>query len=700
MKFLIAALLTLILVLGSCTSSPASSPPTTPGTSTPAGTETGPTLTPDPTPSTEDLVSQVDPLEEWWLQPQSYTYQGDPEFMLDENYTVVWWGNGLTSPEKIRTEVKTEIDRYHAAGIRYIVPISLFDIEDGSDLSVIKEVSTEMIEAAVLRLDGTPLVIIENFGGDPEARQYAYDINHPEWRQYVIEQVLAAVDAGADGISIDDVNGNRWWVENGWGSFNPASEAGFREYLKEMYSITELTGMGIDDINSFDYSDFLLERGWTVDTIRINEYPGHADFPLYADFFGFQARATAGFVNLIMETAKEYARAEYGRPIIFTECCEYRDCAARYIRPYFDILTAGAMYGKERTFQHMVAYKLGVAVNRAPMVAWLGDTEALFSHYDIPDLYSIYIAEGYANQAQLTGYPGRGNPGQYYEFIFSHPDAFDFADWRSEARLALLYSLSTMAGEDFYSQTHSIFFNLGQLLTDSHYQYDIVFSHGDDLTAEQLEQYQVIILPQTYLLTTGEREALLTFAGGGGRLIYIGENSQDLSPFSGAESQAANITYSSEWVGIADLYCRHVQYQAMQNLSRALPQFYQPLPEQPPAMELTRTRVDFESFIDSHLDKRVTFGTAQDNMGLVLWRNQDKLNLHIVNYDFNYATGLVNEKNGLSLMIDADLIPQPSRVAVISPDYPDSTELPFDIKDGFLFFSVPALHVWDIVIIE
>lgn len=117
-------------------------------------------------------------------------------------------------------------------------------------------------------------------------------------------------------------------------------------------------------------------------------------------------------------------------------------------------------------------------------------------------------------------------------------------------------------------------------------------------------------------------------------------------------------------------------------------------------MEFARTRADFESFIDSHLDKRVSFGTAQDNMGLVLWRNQDKLNLHIVNYDFNYATGLVNEKNGLSLMIDAQLVPQPSRVAVISLDRPEFTELLFNIKDGFLSFSVPALHVWDIVIIE
>jgi hypothetical protein len=655
----------------------------------------------DPKKPAEVPESQVDPQEKWWLKPQSYTYQGDTGYMLGENYTVVWWGRGLTSPEKIRTEIKAEIERYHAIGIRYIVPISLFDIEDSSDLSVIKEVSTEMMEATVLKLDGTPLIIMGNFSGDSEATQYAYDINHPKWRQYVIEQALAAVDAGADGISIDDVNGNLWWVENGWGSFNPESEAGFREYLKDKYPIATLKLMGISDINSFDYSDFLTTRGWTIDTIRLDEYPGHADFPLYADFFDFQAKATAEFVSLIMQMAKEYAQKQYNRPIIFTECCEYRDWAAGYIRPYFDLLTAGAMYGKERTFQHMVAYKLGVAANQAPMAAWLGDTEALFSHYDIPDLHSIYIAEGYVSQAQLIGHPGRGNSTQYNEFIFSNPNIFDFIKWRSESRIALLYSLTTMSSEPFYSQTHTLFFNLGQLLTDINYQYDVVFSHGDDFVAKQLEQYQVVILPNAYLLTAREKEALLAFTDGGGTIIYIGVTTEKPSPLTGEEGQANNIIYNSEWVSTADLYCQHVQYQAMENLALAFPQFYQSPSEQPPDVDVVQARDDFQNLIKGHLDKRVTPSTTLDNVGLVLWHNAGKLNLHIINYDFDYATGQIKEKTDLPLRIDAALFHQPTRVSVISPDYPDKViELPFNIIDGFLCFTVPKLHVWDVIVVE
>jgi len=620
--------------------------------------------------------------------------------MLSENDTVVWWGRGLTSPDVIHTEVKADIDRYHAVGIRYIVPISLFDIEDTDDLSVIKQVSAEMMEAAVLKLDESPLIIIVGFGGDPQATQYAYDINYPEWRQYVIKQVLAAVDAGADAISIDDISGNRWWVENGWGSFNSASEDGFRAYLKNKYSMTELSKMGIENIDSFDYSDFLIERGWTVDTIRIDDYPYHADFPLYDDFLDFQDRATAEFVNLIMQTAKEYAQEYYDRPIAFTECCEYRDGAARYVRPYFDLLSAGAMYGKERSFQHIAAYKLGVAAGQSPMVASLGDTEATFTQYDVPDLYSTYIAESYANQAQLVSHPGRGHPKQYHDFIFSHPEIFDFTSWRSEARVALLYSLTTMASEPFYSRTHTLFFNLGQLLTDSHYQYDVVFSHGDDLLAKQLERYQVIILPGAYLLTAEEKEALLAFADGGGTLVYIGETLEKPSLFTKQESQQGNIIYNSDYVPISDLYCQHIQYRATENLALAFPQFYQPPLEQPPDMDMVQTRADFQNLIESHLDKRVTLNTVEDNIGLVLWRNKGKLNLHLINYDFDYATGQINGKNSLSLGLDTGLLPQPSRVTVISPDYPEATELPFNIKDGLLSFTIPTLHVWDVVLIE
>jgi len=511
---------------------------------------------------------------------------------------------------------------------------------------------------------------------------------------------LAAVDAGADGISLDDVSGNRWWLENGWGSFNPASEAGFREYLKNKYSVAELKEIGIRDINSLDYSDFLTEKGWTVDMIGVDDYPRHADFPLYDDFFDFQDRATAEFINLIIKTAKEYAQEYYARPIAFTDCCEYRDGTARYVKPYFDLLSAEAMYGKERSFQQIVDYKLGVAAGQLPMVASLGDTEATFAQYDVLDLHSIYIAESYANQAQLVEFPGQGHSKQYHDFIFNHPGIFNFSSWRSQARVALLYSLPTMAREPFYSQAHALFFNLGQLLTDSHYQYDVVFSHGDDLAAKQLGKYQVIILPGNYLLTAREKEALLAFAGNGGTIIYIGEPGEGPSPFSKEGRQTRNIIYNSEWIGLADLYCQHIQYRAMQNLALAFPQFYQPPLEQPPDMDLLQTRADLQNLIGSHLDKRVTLNSVADNIGLVLWRNQGKLNLHLINYDFDYATGQINGKNSLSLGLDASLISQPSRVTVISPDYAEATELPFSIHDGFLPFTIPTLHVWDVVLIE
>lgn len=673
--------LVLLLLFGSCSA---------PGTE-PNGLDTEP----DPEPS-----SEFDPQEEWWLKVQSYTYLTDIDQMLSENSSVVWWGNGLTSPEKIRTEIKDEIDDCHDKSIRYIVPISLFDIEDHTDLSVIKEVSAAMMQAAVLKLDGSPYVILYNFGGDPDATQYAYDINHPDWRQYIKEQALAAVDAGADGINIDDINGNRWWVENGWGSFNPSSEAGFRDYLKNKYSIAELSGIGIADIDSFDYSDFLAYYGWTVDSIRLEEYPYHAAFPLYDDFFDFQAKATAEFADLIMQTAKEYAQQQYGRKLMVTECCEYRDCTAKYIRPYFNALSAGALYGKERYWQHIAAYKLVVAVNSTPMIAWLGDTEALMSHYDIADLYSIYIAESYANKAQLVAFPGRGSPAEYNDFILSHSDIFDFADWESKSRIGLLYSLTTMAGEEFYSQTHSQFFNLGQLLNDSQYQYDVVFSHGDDLTVERLAQYDVVILPATYALASTEKEALLSYCQGGGRIIYIGETDVNPSPFSAEQGAQAGIIYEPDWVARLDLYGQHIQYQAMVNLSLALPQFYQPLEEQPPPMNQSQVIADFTALIDGNLSKRTIRLLSESKMGLVMWDNKGKLNLHIINYDLDYSAAQINEKSYLAIEVDAELVSAASTVTLVSPDYAEPSILPFSIEDGFISFTVPSLHVWGIIVIE
>lgn len=358
------------------------------------------------------------------------------------------------------------------------------------------------------------------------------------------------------------------------------------------------------------------------------------------------------------------------------------------------------MYGKERSFQHIVSYKLGVAAGGAPMVGWLGDTEAMLSHYNIADLYSIYVAEGYANQSQLVGMPGRGQRAEYHDFIFDNPDIFDFGSWESEARVGLLYSLTTMADEDLYGRTHVLFFNIGQLLTDCHYQYDIVYSRGDDLTADRLAGYEVIILPQSHRFTATEEKALLDFVQSGGSLVYIGETSDRPLLFADEEDQPENITRTSEWVDISDTYCHHIQYQAMKNLNLALPRYYQAPVEQPPAMDLEQTRTDFRDLIDSHLDKRVTTGTLDDSTGVVLWRNGARLNVHIINYDFDYATGQIREKNGLSLMIDCNLLPGPARVTVLSADFPEAVEIPYEIVDGFIHVTVPALRVWGIIVME
>jgi hypothetical protein len=117
-------------------------------------------------------------------------------------------------------------------------------------------------------------------------------------------------------------------------------------------------------------------------------------------------------------------------------------------------------------------------------------------------------------------------------------------------------------------------------------------------------------------------------------------------------------------------------------------------------MDLEQTRTDFRDLIDSHLDKRVTTGILGDSIGIVLWRNGARLNVHIINYDFDYATGQIREKNDLSLMIDCNLIPGLARVMVLSADFPEAVELPYEIVDGFIHITVPALRVWGIIVME
>jgi hypothetical protein len=93
--------------------------------------------------------------------------------------------------------------------------------------------------------------------------------NNPDYRAYIRSLKDEYKAAGANGIHLDDAYGVAMAVYAG-GCFCEHCMKAFREFLDTNYTDTELSGMGIDDVSTFNYGDMVREKYPTVQQYRNN----------------------------------------------------------------------------------------------------------------------------------------------------------------------------------------------------------------------------------------------------------------------------------------------------------------------------------------------------------------------------------------------------------------------------------------------
>ncbi|AXT54869.1 T9SS C-terminal target domain-containing protein [Aquimarina sp. AD1] len=90
------------------------------------------------------------------------------------------------------------------------------------------------------------------------------------------------------------------------GDFSEHSLKAFRNYLKNKYTISQLTDLGVNDINTFDYRQFLKQKGINTDQKYINKVKSHSNtpVPLFDDFQLFQNESIKQLTIEMIDYAK------------------------------------------------------------------------------------------------------------------------------------------------------------------------------------------------------------------------------------------------------------------------------------------------------------------------------------------------------------------------------------------------------------
>ncbi len=138
--------------------------------------------------------------------------------------------------------------------------------------------------------------------------------NAPYWscvnRQAHVDNIInsakTAIDAGATEFQHDDATANYGMLSFAAGCFCADCITSFRNYLKNNLTSAQITELGIANINTFDYKQFVLAKGITTDSM----YKAQRSTTLSATntwFIKFQKYATLQYYEKVRSALTEYA---------------------------------------------------------------------------------------------------------------------------------------------------------------------------------------------------------------------------------------------------------------------------------------------------------------------------------------------------------------------------------------------------------
>ncbi|MFY0599643.1 MAG: T9SS type A sorting domain-containing protein [Cyclobacteriaceae bacterium] len=306
------------------------------------------------------------------------------------------------------------------------------------------------------------------------------------------------------------------------GDFSVHSMNNFREYLKEKYTLAQLSEREIDDIDNFNYRAFLIGKGFTLSSYKREALSIDGDIPLYEDFVYFQRQA----LNDVMDELFEYIDTK--KPGIAigatTNVVEPRG----YIFSDRQSYIAGEFFhahdpAKSPPFKPLLHYKAAEALDKtliyfpypdafralydrnSPRQArgWIAQAYAMGSVFTIPG--NIWLGAGYP-----TWDPGWEVYSDLYAFVHDHAELLD--DYSAVSNVALAYSVygslleSHMDGSITARQTL-------EYLIEENISFDLkIFGDPDRPiapTIEELGEYEAIVHDSDIQYFTAEQNQIL-----------------------------------------------------------------------------------------------------------------------------------------------------------------------------------------------
>lgn len=627
----------------------------------------------------------------------------------DEAANTGWTANGLwagySMPEAIRSvthvtsdspvtwsypTAKEYVDASHMAGV--LVPATLLGVQATPHL---RTRFPELEQGACRTVDG------ERAYWEKSSDAYAMCMNKPQHQKVLIALGKEAIDAGADMIVIDEIQGNEFWFYwFGEPGFCDGCLNAYRSHLSSNFSAEQLREQfDIEDLDSFDFAARLKgenQKDW-------NE----AD-PLFRELWLLQERISFESRKELVGTLRDYMKEKghvipiYGNTpnVGLMNYRGWRLKAARWSKVVDSIayevdrlepLPRGKWIAYERMAEALYSLNPVPFMNNVTLIRDIHSDYAAGKNWSV-QLYAL-LAEANANHCNFANYflklwfPDtiglwedcfRGQ-----RFIVEHRELFE-PEAASGATVAVLF----IENEGQRYRTES-FQGVAQALAESQIPFDVLVDGGDayvpvTLKSADLAPYDLVVLPHALELHDTQLEAIYAFIQQGGHVLTFDPESFDLP------NETATVERG-------------------QGRLIVLPKIEHNKANTDPAALYLQTYDDnyrkrIADAVNANAKSVVEVAPADRSLEANLWYQHGprRTVLHLVNTDYDPTKDAMRPKSNITVRFAKPPYQEvpPESATLISPDAPSATinvsEAPG--SDGELWqLTVPHLDVYNVI---
>lgn len=473
----------------------------------------------------------------------SFGQPDDPEIVAA--YGGTWmasYGDAPNSADSV-DQLRKRIEKYHKMGLRYAAGFGMIHT-----FREMIDMTPYFLDAVCTDLRGNKLTTwMTHWSYKGHPAYYMLDI-HPLFKKYVDERVRWTVRSNPDVLHFDDPFGCAL-VAIGEGAFNKQYMEGFREFLKQYVPKDTIEAHGINDLEHFDYGDFLREieskeiekrigsSGYDLGNYDYEKYRMEiGSFPLIEYYQCYVYRCAIENTLRI----KKIAREEAGRDVPMSGNAAYGDWDRLAFSPAFDYLSCELSYYPTKGLSAggpILDYKVGETLETPIAAIGYGDVWAFIEAHNATGLAKGWIAECYAfghnlvvpyhiwcRSPELLDHSYTAPPevlGPIYRFIRANARFFD--DYESVCDAGLLLSFAN------HRRNNKALTENAVALANLNVPFGVpiagepVWLDYIQLSQEDLDKYSVLIIPEKLNIDAKQKKVLDAWGVKNRVIVWRGE---------------------------------------------------------------------------------------------------------------------------------------------------------------------------------